>query len=69
MEIAGRFRLQVIEDSGHRPGRKAGDNARVSEPPDHVKRWDIFCRVVDNYGDAGVCWHTCSARTSMAIAR
>src|SRR5689334_24335389 len=20
------------------------------------KRWDVFCRVVDNYGDAGVCW-------------
>jgi uncharacterized repeat protein (TIGR03837 family) len=20
------------------------------------KTWDIFCRVVDNYGDAGVCW-------------
>lgn len=19
-------------------------------------KWDIFCRVVDNYGDAGVCW-------------
>jgi uncharacterized repeat protein (TIGR03837 family) len=19
-------------------------------------RWDIFCRVVDNYGDSGVCW-------------
>ena len=19
-------------------------------------RWDIFCRVVDNYGDAGICW-------------
>ena len=19
-------------------------------------RWDIFCRVVDNFGDAGVCW-------------
>ncbi len=19
-------------------------------------RWDIYCRVVDNYGDAGVCW-------------
>ena len=18
--------------------------------------WDLFCRVVDNYGDAGVCW-------------
>ncbi len=20
------------------------------------ERWDVFCRVVDNYGDAGVCW-------------
>lgn len=20
------------------------------------KRWDIFCTVIDNYGDAGVCW-------------
>lgn len=20
------------------------------------RRWDVFCRVVDNYGDAGVCW-------------
>ena len=19
-------------------------------------RWDIFCRVIDNHGDAGVCW-------------
>jgi len=19
-------------------------------------RWDIFCRVVDNFGDGGVCW-------------
>lgn len=19
-------------------------------------RWDIFCRIVDNYGDAGICW-------------
>lgn len=21
-----------------------------------VGRWDVFCRVVDNFGDAGVCW-------------
>jgi uncharacterized repeat protein (TIGR03837 family) len=21
-----------------------------------MKTWDIFCRVVDNYGDIGVCW-------------
>ncbi len=27
-----------------------GKNAAMNE------RWDIFCRVVDNYGDAGVCW-------------
>ena len=20
------------------------------------KRWDIFCKVVDNFGDIGVCW-------------
>lgn len=23
---------------------------------DHPQRWDIFCTVVDNYGDIGVCW-------------
>ena len=21
-----------------------------------MSRWDVFCRVIDNYGDAGVCW-------------
>src|SRR5664279_2251760 len=21
-----------------------------------MQRWDIFCRIVDNYGDIGVCW-------------
>ncbi len=21
-----------------------------------IKTWDIFCRVIDNYGDIGVCW-------------
>lgn len=24
--------------------------------PSHSQRWDIFCRIVDNYGDIGVCW-------------
>ncbi|MBJ7264099.1 MAG: elongation factor P maturation arginine rhamnosyltransferase EarP, partial [Burkholderiaceae bacterium] len=24
--------------------------------PASRKRVDIFCRVVDNYGDIGVCW-------------
>ncbi len=26
----------------------------MPRPP--TARWDIFCRVVDNFGDAGVCW-------------
>jgi uncharacterized repeat protein (TIGR03837 family) len=25
-------------------------------PHDHNFRWDIFCRVIDNFGDVGVCW-------------
>ena len=24
--------------------------------PQSAQRWDVFCAVVDNYGDAGVCW-------------
>jgi uncharacterized repeat protein (TIGR03837 family) len=37
----------------------------------HPSRWDIFCQVIDNYGDIGVCWrlarqlvdeHNCSVR-------
>lgn len=24
--------------------------------PRHAHRWDLFCSVVDNYGDAGICW-------------
>jgi uncharacterized repeat protein (TIGR03837 family) len=28
--------------------------------PSRQLRWDIFCRVIDNYGDAGVCWRLAS---------
>ncbi|TBR11741.1 MAG: elongation factor P maturation arginine rhamnosyltransferase EarP [Rugosibacter sp.] len=31
-------------------------NALSSTPAAHAIRCDIFCVVVDNYGDAGVCW-------------
>ena len=24
-----------------------------------VLRWDVFCKVVDNFGDIGVCWRLC----------
>lgn len=27
-----------------------------SQPPKLRTRWDIFCAVVDNYGDIGTCW-------------
>jgi uncharacterized repeat protein (TIGR03837 family) len=30
------------------------DNLAMTDLP--ALRWDIFCRVVDNFGDAGVCW-------------
>jgi len=23
-------------------------------------RWDVFCRVIDNFGDIGVCWRLCA---------
>src|SRR5574339_640396 len=29
-------------------------SARTPTMP--VVRWDLFCRVIDNLGDAGVCW-------------
>jgi uncharacterized repeat protein (TIGR03837 family) len=28
----------------------------VKTPSHKPPTWDLFCRVVDNYGDAGVCW-------------
>jgi uncharacterized repeat protein (TIGR03837 family) len=28
-------------------------------------RWDIFCQIVDNYGDAGVCWRLARSLTSL----
>ncbi|MGA0006260.1 MAG: elongation factor P maturation arginine rhamnosyltransferase EarP, partial [Burkholderiaceae bacterium] len=25
------------------------------------RRWDIYCWVIDNYGDVGVCWRLARA--------
>lgn len=30
-----------------------------AEPATLPRRWDIFCRVIDNHGDLGVCWRLC----------
>ncbi len=29
-------------------------------------RWDIFCQIVDNYGDAGVCWRLARALSKIS---
>ena len=28
----------------------------MTDPAPHKPTWDIFCKVVDNFGDIGVCW-------------
>lgn len=34
----------------------ASSPAHAIPPALHHSRWDIFCKVVDNFGDIGVCW-------------
>ena len=34
----------------------APDEGHARPPPGAGRVWDVFCRVVDNLGDAGVCW-------------
>ena len=28
--------------------------------PEPLLQWDVFCRVIDNFGDLGVCWRLCA---------
>ena len=32
---------------------------KFDTPSSPSLRWDIFCRVIDNHGDLGVCWRLC----------
>jgi uncharacterized repeat protein (TIGR03837 family) len=32
------------------------------------QRWDVFCRVIDNFGDVGVTWRLCSALAARGMA-
>jgi len=34
--------------------------ARPATTPLAPLRWDVFCQVIDNFGDAGVCWRLCA---------
>nr|MBP6225993.1 elongation factor P maturation arginine rhamnosyltransferase EarP [Rhizobacter sp.]MBP6270504.1 elongation factor P maturation arginine rhamnosyltransferase EarP [Rhizobacter sp.] len=38
-----------------------------SQTPGIGRTWDIFCRVVDNHGDAGVCWRLATDLASRQI--
>ena len=35
--------------------------ARSKAAPDRPQLWDIFCHVVDNFGDVGVLWRLSAA--------
>ena len=40
----------------------------MTAPAPRPLRWDVFCRVVDNHGDAGVCWRLCCDLASRGLA-
>ena len=42
----------------------------LTAPLAHPRRatWDVYCRVVDNHGDAGVCWRLAADLASRGIA-
>ncbi|GAA4429423.1 elongation factor P maturation arginine rhamnosyltransferase EarP [Acidovorax lacteus] len=41
----------------------------VGAPATTARRWDVFCQVIDNFGDVGVCWRLCAdlARRGMPV--
>lgn len=43
------------------PPALIGDPATPHAPPLEPLLWDLFCRVVDNHGDLGVCWRLAAA--------
>ncbi|MCW5652622.1 elongation factor P maturation arginine rhamnosyltransferase EarP [Hydrogenophaga sp.] len=36
------------------------ESARAPDHPAPIRPWDVFCHVVDNLGDIGVCWRLCA---------
>ena len=49
----------ALDNAARRWSNRAPEpsNRRLPAPVTAARpRWDIFCSVVDNYGDAGVCW-------------
>ncbi|MDZ4128000.1 MAG: elongation factor P maturation arginine rhamnosyltransferase EarP [Hydrogenophaga sp.] len=42
------------------PSINAPTNVVTAQRPANVLIWDVFCHVVDNLGDIGVCWRLCA---------
>lgn len=46
------------------------DTALLAAPPTSnlpLTQWDIFCKVIDNFGDIGVCWRLASALAARGV--
>lgn len=59
MAHPGRDQALDNDDAGgarHRDVSAGVSYGRLRTLKSQIMRWDIFCRVVDNFGDAGVCW-------------
>jgi uncharacterized repeat protein (TIGR03837 family) len=48
-----------MADTRHAPQPAAAAPEQASRPHPAL-RWDVFCRVVDNFGDIGICWRLCA---------
>lgn len=42
------------------PDNREAMNSPTTPDVIRLLRWDIFCQVIDNYGDLGVCWRLCA---------
>ena len=52
-------------DGAHRVHRTIAAMVLSPTPlPTPLLQWDVFCRVIDNYGDIGVCWRLCADLSS-----
>lgn len=40
----------------------------LAAPSPLPSRWDVFCRVIDNHGDLGVCWRLCRGLAARGAA-
>src|SRR5690606_29003520 len=52
-----------------RPAKGPGASGTIARmPATSAAPWDLFCRVIDNHGDAGVCWRLAAQLGARGIA-